>query len=111
MNKWVWVAVGVAMCAAMARGEWQVVGEITAGGAASTLALERDVRVVQIECLESPLRVETLWILEGEAENPVTVARDFQPGETQTIDLGYDRPVTGLRIQDQGEGKYKVSVK
>ncbi|HPC19257.1 MAG: hypothetical protein KBC66_04525 [Kiritimatiellae bacterium] len=111
MNRWRWVAAWVALGTGVAQADWQVVGELTAGGAPTEVALEREVRVIQIECTAGTVQVETLWVLEGEAENPIPVARTLQTGEVQAIDLGGDRALTGIRIRAGGEGACRLSVK
>ena len=93
------------------KGDWQVVAEIPAGGDAKELAVNRSVRVIQIECTEGSVIVNTLVVREGPAKNPITVARRFNQGERQDIDLGGERQVSGLRISDGGRGKYRVRVK
>jgi hypothetical protein len=106
-----WVALALAaLCATTARAGWETVAEVTAGGAAKELAVDRALRTVQIECTEGTVIVNTVTIREGEAKNPVSVGKAFAKGETRNIDLGYERPVTGLRISDGGQGRYKVNV-
>lgn len=93
------------------KGGWQVVAELPAGGPAKEVAVNRDVRVIQIECTEGSVIVNTLVVREGPAKNPITVARRFNQGERQDVDLGGERQVSGLRISDGGRGKYRVRVK
>ena len=92
------------------RGDWQVVAEIPAGGDAKELAVNRSIRVVQIECTAGSVIVNTVVIREGGAKSPITVGRRFNQGERQDIDLGGERQVTGLRISDGGRGNYRVRV-
>ncbi len=111
MKKWMLALAISALCAPVAQAEWETVAEVTAGGEAKDVALARTVRVLQIECTEGVVTVDALTVREGEAENPIGISRQFHPGETQDVDLGYDRQVTGLRIRDDGTGKYRIHAK
>ena len=113
MKKWM-LAVAVMMAGAtVALAGWGTVAEVTAGskGDAVELAVNRAIRTVQIECTEGSVIVNTVVIREGGAKTPITVARRFNKGEKQDIDLGSVRNVTGLRISNQGPGKFKVHAK
>ena len=113
MKNWMLaLALATAVCPAafgqLQKVEWQLVADVTAGGDAKELAVNRPVRVVQIECTEGTVIVNTVWVREGGAKTPITVARRFNQGEKQDIDLGNARQVTGFRISDGGKGKYKI---
>ena len=112
MKKWLWMAV-LAMAAAGAWADWKTVAEVPVGAQAQAteLAVNRTIRTVQIECTDGAVLVNTLWIREGAAKTEIRVARRFNKGEKQDIDLGYDRTVTGFRISNQGPGKFKVHAK
>lgn len=111
MKKWL-VAMAVAVLGAMtAQAEWNTVSEVTAGGDAKELAVNRSIRTVEIECTEGTVIVNTLVVREGGAKTPITVARSFKAGDKQSLDLGSVRQVTGFRISDGGKGRYKVHVK
>lgn len=90
---------------------WKTIGEYTSGGDAKELAVNRTIRTVQIECTDGSVIVNTVVVREGAAKDPITVARRFNKGEKQDLDLGHDRNATGLRISDGGKGRYKVHVK
>jgi hypothetical protein len=107
------LAVLMALGATVVRADWQTVGEVPATdeSASIELAVNRTVRTVQLECTQGAVLVNTVWIREGEAKTEIRVARRFNQGEKQDIDLGYDRAVTGLRISHQGAGKLKVNAK
>ena len=110
MKKWIWAMVVAGATAALAA-DWQAVADVTAGGDAKELAVNRALRVIQIECTAGTVIVNTLWVREGAAKSPVTVARRFSAGEKQDIDLGSERQVTGFRISDGGRGTYKIRAK
>jgi hypothetical protein len=98
-----------AMCATtVLAADWQTVADVTAGGEAKELIVNRTIRLVQIECTEGSVIVNTLWIREGDAKSPIKIARRFTRGEGQNIDLGNERQVTGFRISDGGKGTYKI---
>ena len=111
MKKWMLAAALLVIGATLAAADWKTVAEVTAGGDAKELAVNRTIRTVQIECTEGTVIVNTVVIREGAGKNPITVARRFAKGEKQDIDLGTARQVTGLRISDGGRGKYKVHAK
>jgi hypothetical protein len=109
--KWILVLALVALSATVALADWGTVAEVTAGGEAKELAVNRNIRIVQIECTEGTVIVNTVVIREGASKSPITVARAFTQGQKQDIDLGSERQVTGLRISDGGKGKYKIHAK
>lgn len=113
MKKWILAVAMVATGATVALAGWGTVAEVTAGskGDAIELAVNRAIRTVQIECTEGSVIVNTVVIREGGAKTPITVARRFNKGDKQDLDLGSVRNVTGLRISNQGPGKFKVHAK
>lgn len=113
MKKWILALAVMAWGATAAVADWKTVAEVTADkkAQATELALDRTIRTVQIECTEGSVIINTLWVREGGAKTEIRVARRFSQGEKQDIDLGYDRNVTGLRISNQGPGKFKVHAK
>ncbi len=113
MKKWILALAMVAVGATVALAGWGTVAEVTAGskGTATELAVNRTIRTVQIECTEGSVIVNTVVVREGGVKTPITVARRFNKGEKQDIDLGSARNVTGLRISNQGPGKFKVHAK
>ena len=111
MKKWILVLAVLVAGSMSASAGWKTVAEVTAGGDAKELAVNRTIRTVQIECTEGSVIVNTVVIREGAAKDPITVARRFSQGEKQDLDLGRDRTVTGLRISDGGKGRYKVHAK
>lgn len=110
-SKWIPVLVLVAWSATVALADWGTVAEVTAGGDAKELVVNRNIRVVQIECTEGTVIVNTVVIREGTSKKPISVARAFTQGQKQDIDLGSPRQVTGVRISDGGKGKYKINAK
>ena len=110
-SKWMVVVATMVLGATVALAGWGTVAEVTAGGEAKELAVNRNIRTVQIECTEGTIIVNTLWVREGAAKSPITVARAFKKGEKQDIDLGSARQVTGFRISDGGQGRYKIHAK
>ena len=90
---------------------WQTLADLRPGKDAAEVAVNRTVRAIRIDCLEGPVIINTLVVREGAAKNPITVGRRFNAGESQDIDLGYNRNVTGLRISAGGRGTYRLSTK
>ena len=113
MKKWILGLTVLALAAMAAWADWEKVAEVTATAKseARELALNRTIRTVQIHCIEGSVIVMTMWVREGPAKNEIRVARAFNAGDKQDIDLGHDRAVTGFRISDKGPGKYRVYAK
>jgi hypothetical protein len=108
MKKYLLALAMAATCATAAWADWGTVAVLTAGGDAKEVAVNRAIRTVQIECTEGSVIVNMIWVREDVAKTPIKVARLFNKGEKQNIDLGSARLVTGLRISDGGKGKYKI---
>ncbi len=108
-KKWMLALALVLLSTTVVLAGWQVVSDVTAGGGAKELVVNRSVQSVQIECTSGTVIINTVVIREGGAKNPITVARKFTVGEKQELNLGGTKQVTGLRISDSGRGTYKVS--
>ncbi len=114
MKKWmVMLALMMLGAAPALAADWKSVAEVTADrqAAATELAVNREIRTVRLKCTEGAVLVNTLWVREGGAKTEIRVARRFNAGDEQDIDLGYKRNVTGFRMSNQGPGKLKVLVK
>jgi hypothetical protein len=115
MKKWAWALVILFLGAAVAFGgkkdRWSSLTDLSAGKDAKEVAVNRSIRMVQIECLEGSVIVNTVVIREGGAKDALTVGRRFNTGDKQDLDLGRVRNVTGLRISDGGRGRYRISTK
>ena len=113
MKKWLAIVAITALGAAAARADWRNLGEVAAGSKsqASDVAVAGTVRVVQVECTDGTVLVNVVSVREGAAKTDIRVMRRFNKGDTQDIDLGYDRNVTGLRISLQGPGRLRVNAK
>lgn len=117
MKKWILAAmvlllgVSVALAGSKKKDRWESIADLTAGRDAKEVAVNRSIRMVQIECTEGTVIVNTVVVREGGAKDPITVARRFNAGDKQDLDLGRERNVTGLRISDSGRGRYRVNVK
>lgn len=111
MKKWIVAGLVLLAGVTVASAGWKLASEVTAGGGAKELAVNRTIQTVQIHCITGPVIVNTIVVREGGKKTPFTVARRFNDGEKQNIDLGQSRNVTGLRISDGGRGTYKVFTK
>ncbi len=117
MKKWIMavmvlmLGVTVALAGSKKKVRWETVADLSARGDAKEVAVNRSIRMVQIECTEGTVIINTIVVREGGAKDPITVARRFNAGEKQDLDLGRVRNVTGLRISDSGRGRYRVNVK
>jgi len=108
-KKWILALAMVLLGATVVLAGWQVVSDVTAGGGAKELAVNRTIRLIRMECTSGSVIINTVVVREGAAKNPITVARKFNVGEKWEHDLGGAHQVTGLRISDSGKGTYKVS--
>ena len=72
MKKWILIAALVTLGALSASAGWKVVAEVTAGGDAKELAVNRTIRTVQIECTDGTVVVNTVVIREGAAKESVS---------------------------------------
>jgi len=108
-RKWILALALVVLSSTAAMAGWQLVSDVTAGGGAKELTVNRSIRLVRLECTSGSVIINTVVIREGGAKNPITVARKLNTGEKYEIDLGGAHQVTGLRISDSGKGTYKVS--
>ena len=87
MKKWILIAALVTLGALSASAGWKVVAEVTAGGDAKELAVNRTIRTVQIECTDGTVVVNTVVIREGAAKEPITVP-SFQQGRQAGLGFG-----------------------
>jgi len=99
----------VVLSSTVALAGWKLVSDVTAGGGAKELTVNRSIRLVRLECTSGSVIINTVVIREGAAKNAITVAKKFNAGEKWEHDLGGAHQVTGLRISDGGSGTYKVS--
>ena len=110
MKKWILIAALVTLGALSASAGWKVVAEVTAGGDAKELAVNRTIRTVQIECTDGTVVVNTVVIVKG-CQGAHHGCPSFQQGRQAGLGFGRSRNVTGLRISDSGKGRYKVHAK
>lgn len=114
MNKFkLWtlsLAAFAAAAAAASAGDWHRVGDYTTGGGAKEMSANyQNVRTVQIQCLDGGVNIQTLWVRNGGQKQEIRIARSFTKGEKYNIDLG-GRDITGFRVSDSGNGRYRVHV-
>jgi len=86
--------------------------DLSTGGGAKEVACNADaVSIVRIVCTEGHVIINTVVVREGGKKTPHTVARRLEKGQNHAIQLGSPRKVTGIRISDDGNGKYVVQVR
>jgi len=91
-------------------GDWHNCGEYrTGGGAKEVPARYQNVRRVEVRCIEGGVNIQTLWVRNGGQKKENRVARSLARGDSHVIELG-GQDVTGFRISDGGNGRYRVSV-
>ena len=114
MNKiklWTLSLAAFAAAAAVASaGDWHRVGDFSTGGGAKEMSANyQNVRTVQIQCLDGGVNIQTLWVRNGGQKQEIRVAHSFTKGEKYNIELG-GRDITGFRVSDSGNGRYRVHV-
>lgn len=87
------------------------VAELTAGGDAKEVAVDQPVSKVVIKCIEGSVIINTVVVRNGGESTPHKVGARINKDEVQQITVGNRVPCTGLRISDDGNGKYVVRVK
>lgn len=89
---------------------WHKVAELTAGGEAKEVTVDKTISKCVIKCTSGSVIINTLVVREGEKKTPIKVVTTFTEGQEKLIEIGERRMVTGFRISDQGSGTYAVSV-
>lgn len=100
----------VGMSATSAQADWKIRGDkLSAQSDAKELKFEGNIVQVMITCQQAPVIINTvvLRLADGGTEN-IRVAKQFAHGEKHILRLGNRRRVVGLRISDDGDGKYRV---
>lgn len=90
---------------------WTRVGEYASGTSAKEVGVGREISRVRITCTEGSVIINTVVIRQGGQTTPVRVARRLATGESHEITVGNKVNVTGLRISDDGRGRYRVEVR
>lgn len=108
-RKWMLALALVVLSSSVAMAGWQVVSDVTTGGGAKELTVNRSIRLIRIECTSGSVIINTVVVREGGAKTPITVAQKLQTGGKWEHDLGGAHQVTGFRISDSGKGTYTVS--
>ncbi len=86
-----------------------LVGELTSGGDAKEVAVNRVVSKCYLELVSGTVSINTVVVRPEKLALPQAVS--LTPGQLHVIDLGVKRNVTGFRISDNGRGVYRVYVK
>lgn len=91
-------------------GDWHRAAELSTGGGAKEVGANyQNVRRVQIQCVDGGVNIQTLWVRNGGQKQEHRVSRSLGRGQTYEIELG-GQDVTGFRISDSGNGRYRVNV-
>ncbi len=97
---------------AVAGPKWKNLGDYNTGGGAKEIAVNREVSEIAIDVKEGRVIINTLVVREGGKKTPITVAKEMNKGDkTHFIKLDGKRHVTGFRVSDGGQGRYRISVK
>jgi hypothetical protein len=87
------------------------VAELTAGGDAKEVEVNQQISKVLIKCTEGSVIINTVVVRDGGNKTPFTVGTRLNQGEEQQVTVGNNVNCSGLRISDDGRGKYVVRVK
>ena len=98
---------------AQAGDKWATVAEITpTPGKAKEVVVNRFCSFIQFSVEEGTVGFVTFWIREADgSKNQITINASFSKGQKYTLPLDTPRMIAGLRISDNGSGRYKVWVK
>jgi hypothetical protein len=112
------IGIGVLLLAVLSAGsavagpKWKNLGDFTTGGGAKEIAVNREISEIAIDVKEGRVLINTLWVREGAKKTEITVAREMNKGDkTHFIKLDGKRNVTGFRVSDGAQGRYRISVK
>lgn len=113
MKKWIAYSLitAVATVSALAGSGWHRVGTFDAGGDAKESAVNRACSTVLIRVTDGSVVIQTVVVREGDKKTPHSVGQRLDKGQQREIAIGNNPLVTGLRISDEGRGRYDVFVK
>jgi hypothetical protein len=100
--------------ASMAQAKWHNVAELSADGKdAQEVNLQgEEISQIRIACTEGSIVINDVVVRTGgDGKDAHTVGDRIEAGNAKTIDIGDKVKATGLRISQDGHGKYKVEVK
>ena len=84
-------------------------GEFTAGGGAKEFPFPAGQRRCKIEIIDGSVGFNTIVVRRGGAKQSIRISASYQRG--QSFDVPIDAKATGIRISDNGRGRYRVIVK
>ncbi len=92
-------------------GNWARVAILQASPDAKEVAVNRNVSSIRIRVIEGTVIINTVVARQGTQRTAYTVGRRLQTGQHVDVDLGGRRNVTGLRISDDGRGRYEIQAR
>ncbi len=92
-------------------GKWRRVADLSAGGGAKEITINRNVREFRIVCTEGSVIINTVVVREGGKTTPITIGQRLNKGDNRVFSIPSKALVTGLRISDDGRGQYVVHVR
>lgn len=109
------VAAGVLAAPAKA-GDWFKIDQLEATGKADAkeVKVEHKIAKVRVVCTEGSVIINTIVVRHHGKAEPHKVAQRLEKGEKVAIELTSDDSllvVDGLRISDDGRGKYKIEAR
>ncbi|MBI3985409.1 MAG: hypothetical protein HY343_00685 [Lentisphaerae bacterium] len=112
-----WAVMGMAFVVAMGpsaharRPEWTKAADLQAGTGAKDVAYSGTISAVKIKCVEGSVSINTIVVRQGGDKTAVPVTAQLRAGDEREIAMTNAVQATGLRISDDGNGKYEVYVK
>ncbi len=109
-----WVVVMVALSlggSAMAKDKWHMVGEFDVTSVnAREISVGSDVSKVRFYVVDGGVIINTFVVRQGSTTTSYTVGRKLQKDQSQDVDVGSKSGVTGLRVSEDGRGRYRIYV-
>lgn len=107
------VVLSLGVATARAGDKWVTVAELTpTPGNAKEVAVNKFCSFIQFSVEEGSVGFVTFWIREPNGvKSQITVNQSFAKGQKYSLPIDNPRMISGLRISDNGNGRYKVWVK
>lgn len=92
-------------------GRYRQIAEFTAGGTAKEVSVTEPVRAIRIQASSGTVVLNTVVIRDGAARRSIPVTRRLAAGEYVDLPLQSGENISGLRISDGANGRYRVLVR
>ena len=97
---------------AVAGPKWKNLGDFTAGGGHKEIAVDRQVSEIAIDVKEGRVIINTLLVREADRKQEIIIGKSMNKGDkTHFVKLDGKRHVVSIRVVDDANGRYRISVK